>query len=282
MTRLTIYGARGSIPSAPDDPSEFGARTSCVSLEISGQLLVFDAGSGLVDLGRKLLQGPHRQILMFLSHAHYDHIIGLPYFAPLYDPAFEVTIHAGHMLDGSTCETVIRDFLRPPFHPVGVEAFRAKLNFVTFRPGDLLTAGPQVSIATHRLNHPNGAVGYRVSSASQSICYVTDHEHKPGNTDPALEDFVRNADLMVYDTNYTEADMTPYAGYGHSSPQEAIRLCQAANVGRLVLFHHSFKHSDEQLRAIEAEAQKAFRNTVSARAGMVLTLPGADLPAGAT
>ncbi|MHB2264003.1 MBL fold metallo-hydrolase [Aliihoeflea sp. PC F10.4] len=271
--RLTIYGTRGSIPSAPDDPSEFGARSCCVLMEAAGQALVFDAGSGIVECGRMLHAARRAEIDLFFGHVHYDHIMGLPYFFPLLDPDATVRIHLGHMLDGADCETVIRDFMRPPFHPVGVEAAKAKVEFRTFRPQDVLRPAADIRILTHRLNHPNGAVAYRVESGGRAVVYATDHEHTPGTVDTALTEFVRGADVLIYDTNFSDAEMERFKGYGHSSHEEGVRLSLRADVKRLLLFHHSFKNSDATLREIELSCQRDFPATTAARIGQVIDLP---------
>lgn len=273
--RLTVHGARGSIPSAPDDPSEFGARTSCVSIDSGDGLLIFDAGSGIVDFGRQLLAGGGRLIDLFFGHVHYDHIIGLPYFAPLFDPSFKIRIHVGHMPPGVRCQDVIDDFLRPPFHPVGVEVFKADVEFVTLHPGQALTR-QGFEIRTHRLNHPGGAIAYHVRRGGRAIVYATDHEHIPGQPDRGLEAFIHGADILVYDTTFTDCEMQRFAGYGHSTHQEGVRLCRAAGVERLMLFHQSYTHSDAALRAIEAEARAMLPGAVSARVGMVIDLPAPD------
>ncbi|MBB3950296.1 MBL fold metallo-hydrolase [Aureimonas jatrophae] len=279
--RLEIWGARGTLPVAPDDPSRFGAKTCCVSAEAGDRVLIFDAGTGIVPLGNRLHAEKRREIDLFLGHAHYDHVMGLPYFAPFYDPSCRVRIHAGHMQDGKTCRELLVDFLRPPFHPVGLEKFKAEIDYVTFHPGDRLAPAPGVAIETAPLRHPNGAVAYRVETGHRSIVYATDHEHLPGTRDETLERFLAGADLLVYDTTYTDAEMPLFKGYGHSSVEEGIRLCRRSGIERLVLFHHSHKRSDADLARIEAQAQADFPGAVAGRPGLCFDLaPVADrLPA---
>lgn len=274
--RLEIWGARGTLPVAPDDPSRFGARTCCVSVEANGRMLVFDAGTGLVPLGARLVAEKRREIDLFLSHSHYDHVMGLPYFAPFYDPACRIRIHAGHMQDGKTCRELLADFLRPPFHPVGLEKFKAAIEYVTFQPGDRLDPAPGIAIATTALHHPNGAVAYRVAAGGRSLVYATDHEHRPGVRDEALERFLAGADLLVYDTTFTDAEMPLFEGYGHSSYEEGVRLCRRAAIERLVLFHHSHKRPDADLARIEAQTQSVFPGAVAGRPGLVFDLAPAE------
>lgn len=270
--RMVVWGARGTLPFAPDDPSQFGARTCCVSIEAEGRMLVFDAGTGIVDLGNRIMASDQREIDLFLGHAHYDHVIGLPYFAPFYHPACRIRIHAGHMQDGRSCRELLADFLRPPFHPVGLEKFKADIDYVTFRPGDLLRPGPGIEITTYELHHPNGAVAYRVAAAGRSMVYATDHEHRPGKRDAALEGFLSGTDVLVFDTTFTDAEMQTYAGYGHSSYEEGVRLATYAGIEHLVLFHHSHKRRDSDLAQILREMQALRPGVVAGRPGLEIFL----------
>ncbi|WP_416358502.1 MBL fold metallo-hydrolase [Aureimonas phyllosphaerae] len=271
--RLTVWGARGTVPIAPEDPSRYGARTCCVSIEAQGRVLIFDAGTGIVDLGNRLMASGEREIDLFLGHAHYDHVIGFPYFLPFYNPACRVRIHAGHMQDGRNCRALLEDFLRAPFHPVGLEKFKADIEYVTFRPTDMLQPSAGIRITTHELTHPNGAVAYRVESDGRSVVYATDHEHRPGMRDVALETFIAGADVLIFDTTFTDEELPRYVGYGHSTYEEGVRLALAAGVRRLVLFHHSHKRPDDDLARIEREMQTLLPGAVAGRPGLEIDLP---------
>jgi phosphoribosyl 1,2-cyclic phosphodiesterase len=122
-----------------------------------------------------------------------------------------------------------------------------------------------------RLNHPNGCVGYRVDFSGKSVCYITDHEHIPGRPSEKLTATIQNADILIYDCMYTEAEFEPCRGYGHSTWQEGVRLCEAAGVRQLVIFHHRPGRDDAGLRLIEAEAQARFPGAIVAKTGLELT-----------
>lgn len=268
---LRIWGARGSLPVPAAGNQIFGSDTSCIEVRCGNNVLVFDAGSGAAGLGVLLAQEGVAEFDLFFTHCHLDHIIGLPFIKPLFDPAASVRIHAGHFQDSTTCREMTERFLAPPYFPLTPAQFRATIEYRDFRPPDTLSPCPGVSIATVRLNHPNGAVGYRVNYAGRSVCYITDTEHVPGQPDEALVATIRDTDILIYDCTYTDAEFTPCRGYGHSTWQEGVRLCEAAGIKRLVLFHHRFGRDDEGLSRIEAEAQARFAGAIVARTGMELT-----------
>jgi phosphoribosyl 1,2-cyclic phosphodiesterase len=148
--------------------------------------------------------------------------------------------------------------------------FDAQIAYLNFRPPDTLTPHEDIVIQTLRLNHPNGCVGYRVNFRGNAVCYVTDTEHTPGRTDETLLAFLSGADMLIYDCMYTESEFHHYRGFGHSTWQEGVRLCEAAGVKRLVIFHHRPGRDDEDLRQIEADAQARFPGAVVARTGLEL------------
>lgn len=268
---LRIWGARGSLPSSPDACSRYGDATSCAEIEAAGHHLIFDAGSGIVALGYKLLAGQARKIDLFFSHVHYDHIIGLPYFKPLYYSDFRIRIHFGSASE--PIRDLIGSMMREPFFPISSDCFRAEVEYVDFKPGETLQPAPGIAISTHPLVHPGGAVAYRVEHKGQSLVYATDHEHMPAARDPALEDFIRGSAILVYDTTYCDAEMATFAGWGHSSWEEGVRLCRAGNVPRLVLFHHAHTRCDRDIARMEAEAQAKLPGAVAGRPGLEMAAP---------
>jgi len=271
--RLTVWGARGTLPVAPSDPTQFGTQTCCVQVEAEGRHLVFDAGTGIVPLGNRLIAQGVREIDLFLSHPHYDHVMGLFYFAPFHYPDVHIRIHSAPSQDGQDCRAILASLLRPPFHPVGLEKFRARVDYLTFQPGAVLRPSPGTLIATHPLHHPGGAVAFRVEARGRSLVYATDHEHEPGLRDPALERFLAGADILVFDTTFTDAEMPLFKGYGHASHEEGVRLAKQAGIGRLVLFHHSHKRADADLLRIEREARHLLPGAIAGRPGLEIALP---------
>jgi phosphoribosyl 1,2-cyclic phosphodiesterase len=269
---LRIWGARGSL-SAPAAPNcDFGTDTCCVEMRCGDHVLIFDAGSGAASLGAQLLSEGVKEFDLYLSHCHFDHIIGLPFLKLLFDPEVTARVHAGHFEDATTCREMVERFMDPPFFPVTPKQFRANIEYRDFRPPDILSPYPEVAISTVRLNHPNGAVGYRVDFAGRSACYITDTEHLPGQLDDALVSAIRDADILIYDCMYTDAEFDCCRGYGHSTWEQGVRLCEAANVRQLVIFHHRPGRDDAGLRAIEAAAQARLPGAMVGKAGLELAL----------
>jgi phosphoribosyl 1,2-cyclic phosphodiesterase len=269
---VRVWGARGSIPAPAAPNCDYGSDTCCVEVRCGERVLVFDAGSGAHALGARLAQEGVQDFDLFFSHCHFDHIIGLPFMHLLYDPAVAVRLHAGHFEDGTTCREMVERFMSPPYFPLTPKQFRAQIDYRNFRPPDVLTPEPDIAVSTVRLNHPNGAVGFRVDFQGRSVCYITDTEHVPGRRDEAILAAVRGADVMIYDCMYSDAEFYPCRGYGHSTWEEGVRICEAAGVATLLIFHHRPGRDDAGLRLIEAEARARFPGAVVARTGLELEL----------
>jgi len=267
---VRIWGARGSLP-APAAPNRFfGSDTCSVEMRCGGHVLIFDVGSGAESLSSQLTREGIKDFDLFFSHCHFDHIMGLPFLKPLYDHEVKARIYAGHFEDGTTAQEMAAGFMAPPYFPVTPKYFDADIAYLNFRPPDTLTPHDGILIQTIRLKHPNGCVGYRVNYGRSSVCYLTDTEHTPGKADAKLIEFLRGADILIYDCMYTDAEFHHYRGYGHSTWEEGVRLCEAAGVGRLVIFHHRPGRDDNDLRKIEADAQARFPGAIVARTGLEL------------
>jgi phosphoribosyl 1,2-cyclic phosphodiesterase len=270
---VRFWGVRGSIACCGPRTARYGGNTSSIEVRCGTRLLMFDAGTGIRYLGRKLLRdaGPIDADLYF-THTHFDHVCGLPFFAPLFKPQNRFRLWAGHLGEGLTLRRVMSEFMIAPLFPVPPDVFRATMEYRDFAPGDTLAAGADVKLRTATLNHPDGAVGYRVEYGGQSLCYVTDTEHVPGAPDKNVLGLIAGADLVIYDCMYTDEEYDSYVGWGHSTWQEGIRLCQAAGAKRLAVFHHDPEHDDEQLSGIEREVAAALPGSVAAREGLVIEL----------
>ncbi|MFN0113422.1 MAG: MBL fold metallo-hydrolase [Paracoccaceae bacterium] len=255
VIRLRFWGTRGSLPVSGEAFRRFGGATMSIEMRCGPVCLLFDAGSGVGPAGKALAAEGVTRLHLLFTHCHYDHILGFPFFAPLYNPAAEIDFWSGHLFGTTTTRQMIGDFMGPPFFPVGPDVCPARLRFHDFEPGAVLEPAPGLRLLTRRLNHPGGAVGYRVEWGGKVVCIVTDTEHEPGTLDPTVIELIRGADLFIYDASYLDSEMARYKGFGHSTWQQAVRLAEAAGVARAGMIHHAPWRTDAELAAIEAEAR---------------------------
>jgi phosphoribosyl 1,2-cyclic phosphodiesterase len=267
---VRFWGVRGSIACPGPDTVRYGGNTSCVEIRCGDRLMVFDGGTGLRLLGNELMRdGRPAKLDIFYSHTHFDHICGLPFFAPCYDPKSKIRIWAGH-LNGRGIEAVLNNMMIEPLFPIPMGIFTAKLEFVDFAAGKKLAPHRGIRLATGRLNHPNGATGYRVEYAGKTVAYITDTEHRPGGLDGNVLGLIERADLMIYDATYTDAEYPRHKDWGHSTWEEGVRLADAAGVRTLVIFHHDPGHDDAFMDGIAADAARVRPGTIVAREGLIL------------
>jgi phosphoribosyl 1,2-cyclic phosphodiesterase len=268
---LKFWGVRGSIPSPGPETARYGGNTACVEITAGGHTLIIDAGSGIKALGDKLCNSSAR-IDLFFSHCHFDHIEGLPFFAPLYAPGRQVRFWSGHINGRDATRDMVASLIRPPYFPIDPSCFRAAITYHDFRAGDTLEPGSGISVKTIALKHPGGATGFRVDFQRKSMCYISDLEHRPGIVEQALVNFVSGSDFMIYDAMYKDEEYPRYVGFGHSTWQEGIRLADAAKVNMLALYHHFPGRTDRELAEIEALARTRRPKTLLAREGMEFSL----------
>lgn len=269
---VTFWGVRGSISCPGPDYVRYGGNTPCLEVRAKGRRLIFDAGSGLRPLGETLGNGEALDLDLYLTHTHVDHIQGLPFFRPMFAAGNSVRIWAGHLTQGFTLRDVLCRYMAAPLFPVPPEIFAADVSYHDFPVGSVLKPAPGLAILTAPLNHPNGATAYRVECDGKSICYVTDTEHVEGKPDENVLRLIKETDLFIYDTSYSQEEYENYRGWGHSTWQEAVRLADMAGVKTLVLFHHDPSHKDPRMDEIAADAAKARPGTLTAREGQTLTL----------
>ena len=270
--RVTLWGVRGSLPVSGAIAGEFGGNTICVEMRCGDEVLIFDAGSGLAAAGAALAAEGRERVTLMLTHSHYDHMIGLPFFAPLWNAAARVDLWSGHMAGKMSTAQIMDDFLRPPFFPVGRDRFKAQVNLHDFTPGDVIEPAPGLVVRTAALNHPGGAVGFRVEWAGRVAVLVTDTEHVTDARDRAVLALSSGADLLLYDAAYEDDEFSKHNGFGHSTWQEAIRVAQAADVARLGLIHHAPWRGPADLARIERAAADRFSGAFCGRDGMVIDL----------
>ncbi len=268
---VRFWGVRGSIACAGHAYERYGGNTSCIEVLCGDERIVFDAGTGLRALGATLKAAEPLTLDLFLTHSHLDHVVGIPFFSCLFNPENRVRLWAGHLLPDHTLKEVISMVMADPLFPVPPAIFTARTEFLDFTAGETLAPKPGVTLRTAPLNHPNGATGYRIEFAGKSICYVTDTEHRADGIDRTIVDLVRDTDILIYDATYTDAEYPKFAGWGHSTWQEGVRIADAAKVGQLVLFHHDPSHDDIFMDGVAAAAAAARPGTIAAREGLTLT-----------
>lgn len=215
------------------------------------------------------MRGKNRDIDLLFTHTHLDHICGLPFFEPAYDPSFCIRAMAGHFNDPFDLRDTICRIMSPPIFPVGANTLSA-VSFKSFKAGDTLKKDNGLIIKTVALNHPGGACGYRMEYNGKSICIITDHEMGSAPHDAAVLEFIRDADVVIQDGMYTTAEYPKYKGWGHSTWEHVVGICQRANVKTPVIFHHDPRRTDDELDEIGLAAQQIHPRTIVAAEGMVL------------
>lgn len=265
--RVRFWGTRGSIPAPGPKTQGFGGNTPCVELNMGGRLLICDAGTGIRELGTFLAkQASGRPVNgeIFVTHTHWDHIQGFPFFMPAYMPGNKFRIHSAHGVARSF-EKIFRGLMDPAYFPVALGDMASKLDFVEIT-GPLNYDG--VSVQTTFSNHPGVNLAYRFEHDGRSVVYLTDHEtyqtmHQPTDfaikQDRLIMEFCREADLLICDAQYTDEDYRIKKGWGHSRFRDTVALGLIAGAKRLALFHHDPWHEDALLEKIEAESRELIR-----------------------
>ncbi len=267
---VRFWGVRGSIACPGPDTVRYGGNTSCVEIRCGDRRMIFDGGTGLRLLGHELTRdGEPAELDLFYSHTHFDHICGLPFFAPCYDSRSSIRIWAGH-LNGMGIEAVLNSMMIAPLFPIPMGIFTSKISFVDFAAGESLVPHPGIRLGTAPLNHPNGATGYRIEYGGKVVAYITDTEHRPEERDANVLGLIDRADVMIYDATYTDAEFPSHKDWGHSTWEEGVRLANAAAVRTLVIFHHDPGHDDAFMDRIAADAAVARPGTIVAQEGLVL------------
>jgi phosphoribosyl 1,2-cyclic phosphodiesterase len=312
--KVRFFGVRGSIATAGDETARYGGNTSCVVVDTGEAPLIFDAGTGLRKVGAELMKtmGPGRvNAHLFLSHLHWDHIQGFPFFTPAFVPGNRVNVFGVRPLDHEAHDARVVDIdddadpptlelnpgsldpdpregvraalagqMRAPNFPVGLEAMRAELQFVDVPYGERILLSPFVTISHTGVDHPNGCVAWRVDCGGRSVVYATDLELAEGEGGRVFDDLValcRGADLLIFDAMYTPEEYDGKVGmsrrgWGHSTYEMGARVCEKAGVGMLALFHHDPAHDDAFMDQLGERARSRFARTVVAREGQEIAL----------
>ncbi len=263
--KVTLWGTRGSIAAPGPETAHFGGNTPCVEVQGSkGTALVLDAGTGIRRLGAALPRNLKR-IDLLLTHLHMDHLQGLGFFAPLYNPAMEVHIWGPPSAHYDLRSRLIR-YLSPPLFPVLLRDLPCKLMLHEVSYGDF-TIG-EFCVESELICHPGPTVGYRIGADNATLSYLPDHEPKLGVPNfPASPDWTsgyslaRNADLLIHDAQYSNSEYAARIGWGHSSMEDALRFGIHAGVKSFVAFHHDPAHSDEDVKSLVADGVAAINPT---------------------
>lgn len=268
---VTFWGVRGSRPVPGPQTVIYGGNTSCVGLRIGLRLVILDAGTGIVSLGSRLAEEPGAlsgDILV--THTHWDHIQGFPFFKPAYRAGNSFCLY-GEKRKGTGFAAQIKQLMQPPYFPVPMERMGASLTFREILPGDAWDLGGGITVQTAANNHPGGGISYRVQYRDKSCCYVTDTEHsKRGEQD--LIELCRGADLIIYDAHFTDEEYPCFKGWGHSTWQEGVKLAEEAAARQLLLFHHNPERNDRQMEELEKFIRSRYAKAGMAREGLVIEL----------
>jgi phosphoribosyl 1,2-cyclic phosphodiesterase len=270
--RIKFWGVRGSVPSPQPENLRYGGNTSCVEVRCNDAIYIFDCGTGFRVLGKQLSQefaGGGLSAHIFVSHFHWDHIQGFPFFEPLYAAQNHFLFHCSRRT--RSLKQVMEEQMAAPYFPVGLTKMEAKREFRDIEEGRASVNG--VTLQTAWLNHPQGCMGFRLETKDGVFVYATDNE--PG--DPVFDKNVRRlaagADVLIYDAQYLPEEYEARRrGWGHSHWREAVNIVMESGAKELILFHHDPAHSDFCIDKVVAEARNYYPKVRAAAEGMEITL----------
>lgn len=279
--KLRFWGTRGSIPSPGPDTVVYGGNTACIELRLDDDtLVVFDAGTGIRELGLNIERRNNKEkVNLFLSHSHWDHIQGFPFFNPAYNNDTIINIY-GCPPTFQKLREILTNQMESKYFPINFNDLKAKIFFREINNGKYTIGNARFSFIQN--NHPGIAYGFKVSDNNRSIVVITDNELEPPNgkvtTWQEFVDFCRNADVLIHDAQYLEKEMINNSGFGHSSYEQALRLGLDANVKHLIFFHHNPERGDKEISRIieQFQSQLAAENrsmaVSAAKEGLELVL----------
>lgn len=257
---LRCWGTRGSIPSPGPSTVRYGGNTTCLEVRLGSRRLIFDAGSGIRRLGLELLRTGGEYHHIFLTHFHWDHIQGFPFFPPLYQPDIDLKI-VGPKQNNIDVRSLFAGQMGPIYFPVPFSKVAAKMSFEHLNEGSMEVGG--IRLSTMRVRHPSYAVGYRIEAAGRVVCFIPDDDVEGSGYDVGEEwrerllDFVRGADLLIHDSMYTDEEYPSRIGWGHSTFSQSLRLAEEGQVKKLLFFHHDPARTDDEIDDIVSRIRGA-------------------------
>jgi phosphoribosyl 1,2-cyclic phosphodiesterase len=271
--RIKFWGVRGSTPAAQPENMRYGGNTSCVEVRLGDQLYIFDCGTGFRLLGNQLrteFNGNPISAHVFLSHFHWDHIQGLPFFGPLYENAKNrFVFHSSNRT--RALKQVLEEQMASPYFPVGLKEMKAQREFHNLEEGKIRL--DDITIRTAWLNHPQGCMGFRLETKEGVIVYATDNEPGDEGFDKSVRKLAEGADVLIYDAQYLPDEYeTRRRGWGHSHWREAVNIVMQSGAKDLILYHHDPDHDDLCLDKVVQEARNYYPRVRAAAEGMEIVL----------
>ena len=278
---VKFYGTRGSVPVCKSDFQEFGGNTTCIQIrdKESNNISILDAGTGIRELGKDIIERGHKQDEIFIAftHFHWDHIQGFPFFEPAFNKKQKINLLALGWGKHITClKDIFKTQMQKEFFPIQLEKMGARFRFMlldeTKKVFKTKVKKPKpVVVKTNKHTHPGGAYGYRIELDGKAMVFCTDVEHL-NSIDEKVVKLAEGADLLIHDAQFTDEELKKKKGWGHSSFSQAIEVGERANVKLLALTHHDPDHDDDFLRKMEKNCQKRFKNCFLAREKMEIEI----------
>jgi phosphoribosyl 1,2-cyclic phosphodiesterase len=275
---VRFWGVRGSTPTPQSENLRYGGNTSCVEVRVNGHIYVFDCGTGFRNLGKQLSQeqavnGKNSHPInahIFLSHFHWDHIQGIPFFSPLYDDRdSSFVFHSSSRTRG--LQQALEEQMADPYFPVNMSDMAAHRQFCTIDEGRTQLEG--CTVQSMWLNHPQGCLGFRMETQGKVIVYATDNEPGDPVFDKSVRKLAEGADLLIYDAQYLPEEYAARKqGWGHSHWREAINVVMESGAKELILFHHDPDHSDSCIDSVVKQAREHYSKVRAASEGMEIIL----------
>jgi len=274
--RVRFWGVRGTLPTPGPNTVRFGGNTPCIDILTSDQeRIIIDAGTGIRNLGADLSRSASGDIkaTLLLSHTHWDHIQGLPFFEPLLGRRNSFKIIGPDRFSLSLEETLARQFLEP-YLPFAYRSLAAEMKVIEKGAGETVRLSRNVTVRTGGMKHPGGCLGFRIENNGVVFAYCSDTAHVDDSFTEGVLELAEGADLLIHDSHFRNLKLAQtFEDWGHSSWEQAVQVAIEAKVRTLALFHYAPEMSDDEVDATVVEARRFFPRTLAAREGLILDLP---------